>query len=103
MKTRNCCLTLVGPISLEEELVDHLLEHPEWITGFTTERVDGLGQAMIARGTAELVRGRSGRIMVHAVMHDEDARLLLAHLKSALPNHEVAYWIQPVAEFGRFA
>ena len=29
MKPRDCVLTLVFPVSLEEDLVDHLLEHPE--------------------------------------------------------------------------
>ncbi|GAB1414304.1 MAG: DUF3240 family protein [Zoogloeaceae bacterium] len=103
MKARDCVLTLVFPVALEEDLVDHLLEHPEWVAGFTSTRVEGQGQAVRLHGSAEQVRGRSCRARVQVVMNREDAQALLAHLKEALPNPEIAYWLVPLIEFGRFA
>ncbi|CAG0944048.1 MAG: hypothetical protein EFKGCFLK_01863 [Rhodocyclaceae bacterium] len=103
MKARDCVLTLVFPVSLEEELVDHLLEHPEWVIGFTSTRVDGQGQVVRLHGSAEEVRGRSRRVQVEIAMNREDAQALVAHLKESLPNPEIAYWLLPLIEFGRFA
>jgi len=53
--------------------------------------------------TAELVRGRSGRLYVQVVINREEAQALVTHLRAALPSAEVAYWLTPVIEFGRFA
>ena len=103
MKPRDCCLTISFPKSLEENIVDHLLEHPEWVEAFSTTRMEGHGQAGIATEPAELVRGRAARVHAQIVLNREDAQALLAHLRAALPNPEVAYWLSPVLEFGRFA
>jgi len=51
----------------------------------------------------EQVRGRSQRAQIDSVMNLDDARLLIAHLKLNEPNHEIAYWLVPVLEFGRLA
>lgn len=103
MKTANCCLTVVFPAALEEPILGHLLEHPELASGFTTVEVEGHGQGSVYRSANEQVRGRARRTKVEIVMHDDDARLLVAHLKQSLPSREVAYWIAPISEFGRFA
>ena len=65
-------------------------------------RIEGHGRAGQAHGAAELVRGRSTRMQALIVLNREDADALLAHLRAALPNPEVAYWLTPVTEFGRF-
>ena len=103
MKTLNCCLTLVCHKSMEERLVDHLLEHPEWVSGFSVERIEGHSQQEKLPSVMEQVRGRSQRIEMRAVMNLDDAHALVAHLKEEEHNHEVAYWITPVLEFGRLA
>jgi hypothetical protein len=103
MKPWDCVLTLVFPAAIEEELLDHLLEHQEWVTGFTSARAEGQGQAVRLHGSAEQVRGRSRRVQVQIVMNREDAQALVTHLKESLPNPEIAYWMVPLIEFGRFA
>ena len=102
MKSRDCCLTLSFPSSLEDNILDHLLEHPEWAEGFSTTRIEGHGRAGIAHAAAELVRGRAARLQAQIVLNREDAHALVAHLSAALPNREIAYWVTPVMEFGRF-
>lgn len=98
----NACLTIVLPKFFEEDLVDHLLEHPEWVPGFTTTDVNGHGHAVAYHATAEEVRGRADRVQVQIVMSQEHAQPLVAHLKESLHSREIAYWLTPVMEFGRF-
>lgn len=99
----NSCLTIVLPKFFEEDMVDHLLEHPEWVPGFTTTDVNGHGHKVAYHGSAEEVRGRAARVQVHIVLEREHAQLLIAHLKESMNSTEIAYWITPVDEFGRFA
>jgi hypothetical protein len=101
MKEMNCCLTLVCHKSLEERLVDHLLEHPEWVRGFSLTRIEGGSQKEKLPSMLEQVRGRSQRVQIVTVLNNEDAQQLIAHLKHEEPNSEIAYWITPVIEFGR--
>jgi hypothetical protein len=88
---------------MEERLVDHLLEHPELVTGFSIARVEGNSQSEKLYTMTEQVRGRSQRIEMRVVMNLDDAQALVALLKNEEPNKEVAYWITPVLEFGRLA
>jgi len=101
MKSLDCCLTLVCHKSLEERLVDHMLEHPEWVQGFTVTRVEGHSRKEKLPSVLEQVRGRSQRIEIRSVMNLADAQALIAHLRAAEQNPEIAYWITPVTEFGR--
>ena len=103
MKPLDCCLTLVCHKSLEERLVDHMLEHPEWVHGFTVTRVEGHSRKEILPSVLEQVRGRSQRIEIRCVMNLTDAQALIAHLRTVEPNPEIAYWITPVIDFGRLA
>lgn len=98
-----CCLTLVLPRAFEEELVDHLLEHPEWVPGFTTFPADGHGHGLVFRDSREEVRGRTARRVVQIVTEEGHAEALVAHLRETLANAEVTWWITPVTAFGRLA
>lgn len=101
MKEMNCCLTLVCHKSLEERVVDHLLQHPEWVRGFTLSSSEGASQKEHLPTVLEQVRGRSHRRKFLCVMNLQDAHALIAHLKQEEHNSEIAYWITPVLEFGR--
>ena len=103
MNEMNCCLTLVCHRSLEERLVDHLLEHPDWVHGFSVTRIEGGSRKEKLPSMMEQVRGRSQRVQISTVMNLDDAKALIAHLKSDEANPEIAYWITPVVEFGRLA
>ncbi|MGE5757515.1 MAG: DUF3240 family protein [Sideroxydans sp.] len=101
MKEMNCCLTLACHRSLEERLVGHLLEHPEWVRGFVMHKAEGGSQKEKLPSMIEQVRGRSQRSTFQSVMNLEDALALVAHLKLEESNPEMAYWITPVLAFGR--
>ncbi len=101
MKEMNCCLTLVCHKSMEERLVDHLLEHTEWVRGFSVTRIEGGSQKEKLPSMLEQVRGRSQRVQIVSVMNVLDAQQLIEHLKHEESNPEIAYWITPIIEFGR--
>lgn len=103
MSEMNCCLTLVCHRSVQDRLVDHLLEHPQWVRGFSLTRIEGASQKEKLPSMLEQVRGRSQRVQIVSVMNCEDAKALIAHLKSHEANPDIAYWITPVIEFGRLA
>ena len=101
MKEMNCYLTLVCHRTLEERLLDHLIEHPEWVYGFSVSHMEGGSQKEILHSMIEQVRGRSQRIKIQTVMNLDDAHELIRHLKNKEANPEIAYWIMPVIEFGK--
>lgn len=102
MNHADCCLTLVFPRSVEETIVSHLLEHPEWVDGFTINHVDGQGRDVALHSTQEQVRGRAGCVKVQLVLGCDHARALVSSLRQILHSPGIAYWITPVIEFGRF-
>ncbi len=101
MKEMNCCLTLACHRSMEDRLVNHLLEHPEWVRGFVTFKGEGGSQKEYLPSMIEQVRGRSQRVAIQSVMNLDDAKSLVNHLKLEESNPEVVYWITPVLAFGR--
>lgn len=103
MTNPDSCLTIVFPQELEENLIDLLLSHPDLASGFTTLQVEGHGSGATYRNVFERVRGRTRHVQMQIVLARNDAERLLQHMKTALPNREIAYWISPVLEFGRFA
>lgn len=99
----DCLLTLVFPLSLEEEVIGLLLEHPQWASRFVCFRADGHGQAMPLSGSAELVRGRTPRLIVQMIVVRGEVHTLLAELRQSVASPEVAYWLTDLVEWGRLA
>ena len=99
----NCCLTIICHTSMEERLVDHLLEHQELVAGFSITRIAGNSRKEKLVSMTEQVRGRSQRIEISAVMNADHAYQLVEHLRAEEPNRDVTYWIQPVNKIGRLA
>ncbi len=96
-------LTLSAPRALEDELLEQLLEHPEWVPGYTLAQVEGHSCCNQQLSIQEQVRGRAGRFAVQIVLDEGHANLLLDHLKRRFPKPDVAYWLAPVLGFGRLA
>lgn len=103
MKALDCCITFVFPSSLEDTVVEHLLEHSELVPAFSTVHLSGHGRDLHAVDAGELVRGRVSRTQVEIVMNREDAARLVASLRTRLPNPEITYWVTPVSDCGRLA
>lgn len=96
-------LSLAAPLHLEEALVEQFLERPEWASGFTLFKAEGYSRHHETLSTQELVRGRAQRLLVQIVLDADNAQALLALLKQRFPRRDVAWWLEPVIEFGRLA
>lgn len=96
-------LTLVAPRSLEEQIVDHLLRHPDWVGSFTAYLVDGHGSPSSIASSHEQVRGRAGRVQLDILISAAHALELVEHLRAEFPNADVAWHISPIIAAGYFA
>jgi hypothetical protein len=98
----DCMLTLAVPASLAEEICDHLLQHPQWVSGFSVMPAEGFGVGSRPHTTLEQVRGRANRRLLQLLMHACDVEPLLASLRAEYHSDEMAWWTLPVNGFGRF-
>lgn len=96
-------LTLVIPVSLEEDILDFLLLHPKWAGGFSVMAAQGMGQGARLQSAMELVQGRSARKLVLIAGVHAELRLLVQALAEEMPTPDVAYWMSPLLESGRLA
>ena len=102
-KKADCLLTIVFPPSLEEAVIGLLLEHPQWASRFVCFHADGHGQAMPLSASAELVRGRTPRLVVQLIVVRGEVPGVLAELRRSVSSPEVVYWLVELAESGRLA
>lgn len=102
MSSPDCCLTLIIPKALEENLIDLLLEHEALAGEFITGAVEGHGAHVTYQDNAERVRGRARRVQINVVLQRVQAQTLIDDLKRALPGADVVYWMTPISEFGSF-
>lgn len=102
-KRLNACLRLTLPKTLEARVLDHLLQHPEWIGPFTTCRIEGHGDPQSIASPAEQVRGHAERLQIEILMDESHVEELIAHLCADLPSHEVLWWLSPVIATGSLA
>ena len=92
-------LILIAPPSLEEMLVDVLLQQTQ-VSGFTSSKVHGHGSIHAENATplsiVEQVTGRQQRIqfMMHASV--EDLKNLTLILKARFKNADIHYILLPV-------
>jgi len=98
----DCLLTLALPADLEEEVLDHLSGHPEWVSGFSVVHAEGLGAGAHLRSSMEQVRGRSRRRLVELLMRSEHVAQLVASLRDSFTTPEMAWWTVAITGFGRF-
>ena len=102
MKRRDALLKLVLPLALEEAVVDHLLQHPEWVGPFLTRRGEGHGAPERIASAAEQVRGRAELVEVEILMAMADVPQLVGHLREDLGNAYIVWWVTAVADGGAF-
>lgn len=93
-------LILMGPPSLEDMLVDMLLERPQF-SGFTSSRVSGHGSSLAARlSLAEQVTGRQNRVQFMLQGELDQLHTLIAELKQKFDNSGLHYMLLPVIATG---
>ncbi len=88
-------LTLIADPSLEEVLVDWLLEY-EAQYGFVSYRIDGHSSRLEGLTLAEQVAGRRRLLCFQMCVDDRELEFLLARLKLDFPGTGIQYWVVPV-------
>lgn len=96
-------LTLTLPAALEDDVLDFLLDHPDWAGGYTVTDAHGMGRGMRLSSTMEQVQGRRRSRQVAIAGEGAQLRQLLAALAQQIPSSEVSYWLLPMTQFGRLA
>jgi hypothetical protein len=102
-KRLDACIKLILPKSLEAQVIDHLLKHPEWVGPFITHQVEGHGDPDSIASVAEQVRGRAERVQIEILLDATHAHDLVNHFREHLPSREIVWWLSPVVESGSFA
>lgn len=103
MKRLDTCLNLILPRALETQIVDRLLQHPQWVGPFITSYVEGHGDSENIGSPVEQVRGRAARLKIEILIEAGHAEELVAHLAEGLRGADVFWWISPVVGAGGFA
>ncbi len=101
MNNPDCLLTITLPSSLEEEVLDVLMIHPDLAQGFTVLKVQGMGLHVELTSAIERVQGRAQRVMVQVAMEYYKVDTLIAVLHETLNSPQIIYWAVPLLEFGK--
>lgn len=103
MAEQLCKLTLVYPPSVEETIIGLLLAADPPLGGFTTWSADGHGLDFRDTTVAERVRGRVRRSVMVLVMPRSRLTPLLETIRTKASAPHLAYWVEPVEDFGRLS
>ena len=97
----DCMMTLALPLELEEQIIDFLLDHPQWVSGFSLIDAQGMGRGVGLKSTMEKVKGRARRRLMNILLRHADVAPLVAALRGEFRNPDMAYWVLPLLAFGR--
>jgi len=95
-----CLLTIYAPPSVEESIVDWLLEHQE-IEGFSSTEAFGHGMRHSGMSLLEQVSGRQRRVQFQIQTNLELIERLLLELRENFSGSGLYYIVSPVLESGR--
>lgn len=98
--TGTTLLTLIAPPSLEEPLVDWLLQF-ESRYGFSSYSVNGHSSRHEGLSLAEQVSGRKRQIRFEMHLPEGEWEPLIERLKRDFPGTGLHYWVSPILELGR--
>jgi hypothetical protein len=93
-------LTLIAPPTLEEPLVDWLLQF-ESEFGFSTFPVNGHSSRQEGLSLAEQVSGRKKQIRFEMHLPESEWRPVVEKLQRDFAGAGIHYWVSPVIEQGR--
>jgi hypothetical protein len=95
-----CLLTIYVPPSVEDSVVDWLLEHDD-IEGFSSAEVFGHGVRQSGMSLLEQVTGRQRRVQFQVQTSSDLVEHLLQDLREKFAGSGLFYLVSPVFESGR--
>lgn len=94
-------LTIVCPAVVEIALIECLDALEPALPGYTILAGEGRGQNMDLPSAAERVRGAMRVFTVQMILPEADIPRILEAVRTACPRPNIAYWVEPVLDFGR--
>jgi len=94
-------LTIICPRELEATMADALEAIEPRLPGYTVIEASGRGGAMQEASAAERVRGALRMAMFILILPDERLDATTEAVRTACPRPQIAYWVEPVEDFGR--
>ena len=94
-----CLLVLIASPSIENAVVDWLLDHDN-ISGFTSGPISGHGGSAHAFSAAEQVAGRRHQVMFQMHLPESVARTVIAEAHTLFRGSGLHYWLTPVVAAG---
>ena len=97
-----CKLSIIYPLAAEEQILNLVLRQGQTIKGFTTWRAEGHGHGFDNTSAIERFRGRTDRAVLVSVPPRSAISALLERIRSAFRGSQLAFWVEPVEQFGDF-
>ncbi|WP_455202386.1 DUF3240 family protein [Kaarinaea lacus] len=94
-----CVLVLIAPISVEQALVDWLLNYRRDII-FSTQHIQCYGMPQDELELSQQVVGHLPKTKFHIQLTHEDAKSIQQELQNNFHNTAIRYWIMPTLETG---
>ena len=92
-------VTLTAPPSIEESLVDWLLEFTDQ-AGFSSQRADGHSSRLEGLSLAEQVAGRKSQVRFQLHLPGEQLPRFMDALKKDFGGAGLHYWVAPLLDAG---
>ena len=96
-----CKLSVVCPRDIQTALADILDDLPDAVPGYTMLEAEGRGADMRLASAGERVRGAMRAVQFVMILPRDVAAGVLDAIAAQCPRRQIAYWIEPVEEFGR--
>ncbi|MAK64577.1 MAG: hypothetical protein CMF75_07560 [Maricaulis sp.] len=96
-----CKLSVTAPRDIQSALADILDDLPDQVPGYTMLEAEGRGADMALASAAERVRGAMRAVQFVMILPRDEVSGVLDAIAQHCPRRQIAYWIEPVEEFGR--
>ena len=97
--TQLVLITLTAPPSIEESLVDWLLEFTDHI-GFTSQKADGHSSRVEGLNLAEQEAGRKSQVRFQLHIPSDELPRFMESLKQDFGGAGLHYWVAPLLDAG---
>lgn len=97
---RNCCLMLVVPAELEDEIVDTLIQNSTTMHAFFSDQEEGHNMAWEQLNHAERVLGRKKCVHFKILLSQTHATDLIILLKTHFAKKGITYWLHNIETVG---
>ena len=96
-----CKLSLVCPRDIRTALADILDDLPDTVPGYTMLDAEGRGADMRLATAGERVRGAMQAVQFVMILPRAAVSGVLDAIGARCPRRQIAYWVEPVEDFGR--